>query len=79
MSTLPYSVGMRTARPIGEIKDWLAIHCRGRWDIGLQDMAEDLKHKELVISFEKVEDHAAFKTAFAKSGPGQAKKPGAAA
>lgn len=79
MSILPYSVGMRTARPIGEIEDWLAIHCRGRWDIGLRDVADSLKIKELAISFERADERDAFKAAFAKSGPAHARNPGAAA
>lgn len=74
MSTLPYSVGMRTARPIKDIEAWLAIHCRGRWDIGLRDVTDSLKIKEVAISFERADERDSFKAAFAKIGPGQGKK-----
>ncbi|MBM3565625.1 MAG: hypothetical protein FJX42_05880 [Alphaproteobacteria bacterium] len=63
----PFVVGLKTSRPIARIESWLAAYCDGRWQLKLEQMAEDLSHKYLVISFELAKDRAAFKKAFAKA------------
>ncbi len=67
MIKYPFLVGLRTSRPIARIESWLAAHCDGRWHVRIDEIADDLSHKNLVIAFEKSEDRTAFKKAFAKS------------
>ena len=71
MIKYPFLVGLRTSRPIARIESWLAAHCDGRWHVRIDEIAEDLSHKNLVIAFEKSEDRTAFKKAFAKSNAAQ--------
>ena len=67
----PFLVGLRTSRPIARIESWLAAYCDGRWQLRIDEIADDLSHKNLVIAFERSEDRAAFKKAFAKSNAAQ--------
>ena len=71
MIKYPFLVGLRTSRPIARIESWLAAHCDGRWHLRIDEIADDLSHKYLVISFEMAKDRAAFKKAFAKSNAAQ--------
>ena len=73
MIKYPFLVGLRTARPVARIESWLAAHCSGKWHVRLDEIAPDLSHKNLLVAFEKAEDRAAFKNAFAKSNAAQAR------
>lgn len=68
MAKHPFVVGLRTARPIERIEKWLLGHCRGQWHVRLEEIASDLSHKYLIVSFERAEDRVAFRQAFAKAG-----------
>ena len=67
MAKYPFVVGLRTARPVGRIEKWLLVHCRGRWHVRLEEIAADLSHKYLIVSFELAADRAAFRQSFAKA------------
>ncbi len=67
MAKHPFVVGLRTARPIERIEKWLLGHCRGQWHVRLEEIASDLSHKYLIVSFERAEDRVAFRQAFAKA------------
>ena len=59
MAKYPFVVGLRTARPVGRIEKWLLVHCRGRWHVRLEEIAADLSHKYLIVSFEHAAAQAA--------------------
>ena len=67
MAQYPFVVGLRTARPVERIEKWLLGHCRGKWHVRLEEIAADLSHKYLIVSFEFAEDRVAFRQAFAKA------------
>ena len=67
MAKYPFVVGLRTARPVGRIEKWLLVHCRGRWHVRLEEIAADLSHKYLIVSFELATDRVAFRQSFAKA------------
>jgi hypothetical protein len=67
MAQYPFVVGLRTARPVERIEHWLLGHCRGKWHVRLEEIAADLSHKYLIVSFEMAEDRVAFRQAFAKA------------
>ena len=67
MAKYPFMVGLRTARPVGRIEKWLLDHSRGKWHVRLEEIAADLSHKYLIVSFELAEDRVAFRQAFAKA------------
>lgn len=68
MANYPFVVGLRTARPVERIEKWLLGHCRGKWHVRLEEIASDLSHKYLIVSFERAEDRVAFRQAFARAG-----------
>jgi len=67
MAKYPFVVGLRTARPVDRIEKWLLGNCRGKWHVRLEEIAADLSHKYLIVSFEMAEDRVAFRQAFAKA------------
>jgi hypothetical protein len=67
MAKYPFVVGLRTARPVERIERWLLEHCRGRWHVRLEEIASDLSHKYLNVSFERADDRVQFRGAFAKA------------
>ena len=67
MAKYPFVVGLRTARPVERIEKWLLGHCRGKWHVRLEEIATDLSHKYLIVSFEFAVDRVAFRQSFAKA------------
>jgi len=67
MARYPFVVGLRTARPIERIEQWLLARCRGKWHVRLEEIASDLSHKYLIVSFERADDRVQFRQAFAKA------------
>ena len=67
MAKYPFVVGLRTARPVDRIESWLLGNCRGRWHVRLEEVAADLSHKHLIVSFEFADDRVAFRQAFSKA------------
>jgi hypothetical protein len=67
MARYPFVVGLRTARPVERIEQWLLARCRGKWHVRLEEIASDLSHKYLIVSFERADDRIQFRQAFAKS------------
>ena len=67
MAKYPFVVGLRTARPVDRIETWLLGNCRGKWHVRLEEIAVDLSHKHLIVSFEFADDRIAFRQAFTKA------------
>jgi hypothetical protein len=67
MAKYPFVVGLRTARPVERIEQWLLARCRGKWHVRLEEIAFDLSHKYLIVSFERADDRVQFRQAFAKA------------
>ena len=56
-------VRYRTAAPLGLIEDWLELNCFRGWDLSINGLSDDLRIKEVLITFTSDRDKERFKEA----------------
>ena len=57
---LPYGVRYKTSGSVKLIEDWLEENCQGDWQLGFDNMCEDLGCKIVLIMFEREPDKSRF-------------------
>jgi len=59
---MAFSVGirMKTTSPITELEDLLQARCQGEWDVELDSLDSEGRHKTVAIRFETQRDCDAF-------------------
>jgi hypothetical protein len=63
---LVYSVRYGTHDTLVPAEMWLDTHCQGEWSMVLDDVSADLKHKVVLVMFERDDDRQQFIAAFKK-------------
>jgi hypothetical protein len=63
---LVYNVRYGTHDTLVPAEKWLDTHCQGDWSMVLDNVSADLKHKVVLIMFERDDDRQQFLAAFKK-------------
>ena len=56
MEEMVYDVHYLTDEPIDQVKNWLADHCEGKWNLELDGMNEDYSKVKIKVKFERESD-----------------------
>ena len=56
MEEMVYYVHYLTDEPIDHVKNWLASHCEGKWNLELDGMNEDYSKVNIKVKFERESD-----------------------